>query len=106
MPNLPSRKIWLIVAGASLVAYIVAALTVLPAWIVSQNVGGADANTQLNAITATRVALLGVLTPVVIAIAGVVAAFGYGETVRHNRRTDALGAGPRKRLMAVAPFDP
>lgn len=90
MDKLSSWKIWLVVAGCLVLAYLVAALTVLPQWLVSQNLGGVDANTRLNAITATRVALLGILTPVVIAIAGVVAALGYGETVRHNRRTDEL----------------
>jgi hypothetical protein len=69
-------RIWLVVAGALLLAYIVAALTVLPQWIVAQNLSGVDASAQLNAITATRVALLGVLTPVVLIIGGVVAALG------------------------------
>ena len=80
----PSYRTWLAVAGGVLVllAYAVAAVTVLPEWVVSRSHSTADAAAKLNAITTTRVALLGVLTPVVVIIGGVVAGLSYGETVR------------------------
>jgi hypothetical protein len=86
----PSYRTRLAVGGGVLVllAYAVAAVTVLPEWVVSSGHSSADAAAKLNAITTTRVALLGVLTPVVVIIGGVVAGLSYGETVRHNRRSD------------------
>jgi hypothetical protein len=69
-------------------AYVVAAATVLPPWLVSLTAGKTDANTQLNAVTSTRAALLAVVTPAVLLLAGFAALLNYRETAEQNRRTN------------------
>lgn len=86
------RRHWrLLVFGVLvLLAYVVAATTVLPQWIVSLSAGQADANTQLSAVINTRAALLGILTPVVFVVVGIAAFLNYRETTEQNRRTSEL----------------
>lgn len=83
------RRTWLFWVVLAIV-YVVAAITALPQWIVSLTAGQADANTQLNAVTSTRGALLGILTPVVIVIGGIAAFRNYQEVREQNIRTNAL----------------
>lgn len=71
-----------------LVTYVVAAATMLPPWLVALTAGKADANTQLNAVSSTRAALLGVVTPIVLLFGGIAALLNYQETAEQNRRTN------------------
>lgn len=84
------RLILLLAAGIVLLAYAFVAATLLPQWFVSLTAGKADPNTQLNAVTNTRNALLGILTPLVILIGGLAALLNYQEVRRQNIRTDDL----------------
>lgn len=81
---------WVWLLGVLVLAYVVGAATLLPQWIVSLNAGTADANTQLNAVTSTRGALIGILTPLVIVIGGIAAFRNYQEVRAQNTRTNAL----------------
>jgi len=74
----------------ALLAYAVLAVTVLPGWIVSISGAKADENHRLDAIANTRSALLGVLTPLVVAIGAVAAFLNYRETSAQNKRTYEL----------------
>ena len=85
----------LLVLLTLLVAYAVAAIFVLPQWIVHRTAGKADGNSQLAAVTATRSALLGILTPVVVVVGGIAAFLNYWETVRQNVRAAGLAREDR-----------
>lgn len=71
-----------------LLAYSYAAVIDLPTWIVSLTAGKADANTQLNAVTSTRGALLGILTPLVVLIGGIVGLLNFQEIRAQNSLTN------------------
>src|SRR5262249_12247749 len=101
------RRHWIALTVGGLIVllvYAVLAVVVFPAWIVSMNAGPkADDNTRLNAIANTRGTLLGVLAPIVVAIAAVDAFLNYRETSAQNRRTvelsrDALDVTRRGQL--------
>jgi hypothetical protein len=96
------RHRWPVLFGLLvLLAYLVAAITLLPRWIVSLTAGIADANTQLNAVTNTRGTLLGILTPVVIVVGGIVALLNYREVREQNQRTNDLGRKERDEMRRV-----
>jgi len=79
----------LLIGGALLLAaYVVAAATLIPPWLVSLTAGKADANTQLSAVTSTRAALLGAVTPIVVLFGAIAAFLNYQETADQNRRTN------------------
>jgi hypothetical protein len=59
---------WLLVA---LVVYLIAAIFVLPQWLVSVTAGNASSDARLNAITGTRGALIGLLTPLSVVFGGI-----------------------------------
>jgi len=80
------RRRWLV--GLLVLAYLVVAVSVLPQLIVSLTAGKADANTQLNAVTSTRAALLGLLTPLVIVLGGVVGFLNFQEIRAQNALTN------------------
>lgn len=81
--------------GGLVLVYLIVAINVLPQWIVSLTAGAADANTQLNAVTNTRGALLGLITPLVIAIGGVVGFLNFQEIRAQNVRTNELARAER-----------
>jgi hypothetical protein len=85
-----TRRRWqlLLVVVLVLLAYSYAAVVDLPPWIVSLTAGKADANTQLNAITSTRGALLGILTPLVVLIGGIVGLLNFQEIRAQNAVTN------------------
>src|SRR6202140_5920046 len=85
-----TRRRWqlLLVVVLVLLAYSYAAVVDLPPWIVSLTAGKADANTQLNAITSTRGALLGILTPLVVLIGGIVGLLNFQEIRAQNSLTN------------------
>jgi hypothetical protein len=85
------RRWLLLLVGVLLVlVYLYAAVTTLPQWIVSISAGKADANTELNAVTSTRAALLGIVTPLVIVFGGIAGVLNYQEVRSQNRRANAL----------------
>ena len=84
-----------VVALFVIAACIVVAAILLPQWIVSQSVGNADPNSRLNAVIATRGMILGVLTPVAVAVAGIAALLNYRETAGLNRRLYELAIRER-----------
>src|ERR1700730_360207 len=71
-----------------LLAYGDLAAAVLPQRLVSLTAGTADASTQLNAVTSTRAALLGVFVPLVVLLGGIAAFLAYRETAGQNRHTN------------------
>ncbi len=75
------------IAALVVLAY-VGVVEVLARLLVHFSAGAADANTQLNAVTSTRGALLGLLTPLVVALGGVAAFLNYREVSGQNRRTN------------------
>jgi len=75
------------IAALVVLAY-VGFVEVLARLLVHFSAGAADANTQLNAVTSTRGALLGLLTPLVVALGGVAAFLNYREVSGQNRRTN------------------
>lgn len=86
------RRHWLVlvlsaVSLLALVGYVVLAVRVLPAWIVSDEGANVAEPDRLKAIVDTRGALLGLLAPVVVAIGAVAAFLNYRETSAQNRRT-------------------
>jgi hypothetical protein len=90
------RRRWVLLVGIlALLAYVVLATLWLPQWVVSSTAGHADANTQLNAVTNTRGALLSLLVPVVIVIGGVAALLNYQEGREQNQRTNDLARAER-----------
>jgi len=89
------RGLFLLAVVVVLLAYAYAALAMLPAWIVSLNAGTADANTQLTALTSTRGALLGILTPLVVLIGGVVGLLNFQEIRAQNALTNERARAER-----------
>src|ERR1700686_5239855 len=85
-----TRRRWQLLLDVALVlvAYCYAAVADLPPWIVSLTASKADANTQLNAVTSTRGALLGILTPLVVLIGGVVGLLNFREIRGQNALTN------------------
>ena len=85
-----TRRRWqlLLVVVLVLLAYSYAAVVDLPPWIVSLTAGKADANTQLNAVASTRGALLGILTPLVVLIGGIVGLLNFQEIRAQNALTN------------------
>jgi hypothetical protein len=77
------------------------AVTILPQWIISLSAGHADANTQLAAVTNTRGALLGLLTPLVIVIGGLAAILNYQEVHEQNLRINELSRAEREEARRV-----
>lgn len=97
-----SRYRWVVLlAPLFLIGYIYEAAIVLPQWIVSLSASTADPNTQLNAVTNTRGALLGILTPLVIVIGGIVALLNYREVRDQNRRTNDQARAEREETRRV-----
>ena len=86
------RRHWLLllIGVIVLLAYGYLAAFVLPEWLVSPTAGKADANAQLNAVTSTRAALLGVFVPLVVLLGGIAAFLAYRETAEQNRHTNEL----------------
>jgi hypothetical protein len=82
------RWLFIFLVVLLLLGYAYEAVTVLPQWIVSLTAGKADANTQLNAVTSTRGALLGILTPLVIFIGGIVGLLNFQEFRAQNVLTN------------------
>lgn len=82
------------------VIYVYAALTMLPQWLVSMTAGKADPDTQLNAVTNTRTALLGIVTPIAVLVGGIAAFLNYQETAEQNRRTNELARRERDETSA------
>jgi hypothetical protein len=78
-----------------LLAYVIAAMHVLPQWLVDLSAGNADANTKLTAVDNTRGALLGILTPIVIVLGSVAAFLNFRETRRQNESADRLAQQDR-----------
>ncbi len=72
----------------AVLAYVGAAASVLPGWIVSLT-GGPDVDdkTRLKAVTDTRGALLGLLTPLAVVIGGIAALLNYQATAEQSNRT-------------------
>src|ERR1700694_583935 len=98
------RRHWrlLVAVGVFLLlvlVYVYAALAVLPQWLVRMSGGNADANAQLNAVTNTRAALLGVVGPAVLLFGGVAAFLNYQETV--DQRNES---GRQRRARVDANF--
>lgn len=87
------RRHWRLLSGLALVvvlAYTIAAATVLPAWIIAINAPRVDESNRLRAIVDTRGALLGLLAPLVVSIGAVAAFLNYRENSYQNRRAVKL----------------
>jgi hypothetical protein len=90
------RGRWVLPVGIlALLAYVVLAIVWLPQWVVSWTAGQADVNTQLNAVTNTRGALLSLMVPVVIVLGGVAALLNYQEGREQNQRANDLARAER-----------
>jgi uncharacterized protein YjbI with pentapeptide repeats len=85
--------VWVLTAvlGAAVLGYVVLAVFVLPSHLVNESgVAVASAADRLKAVNDVRNTLLGLVTPLLAAVAGAAALLNFRETQQQNQRANAL----------------